>query len=107
VVGKQFYGNNYWLIQQIAGKANVKSVREVGIAVEFVTDGGTYVVYTPNSDEYRVTADVIDQAKEAGATMVSYSTAWCGNTDEGKARGREIGVLVMPHGAFFSRIDRL
>lgn len=94
-------------MQQIAGKANVKSVREVGIAIEFVTDRDAYVVYTPNSDEYRVTADVIDRAKEAGASMVSFSTAWCGNTDEGKDRGKEIGVLVMPHGAFFNRIDRL
>lgn len=103
----KFYGNNYWLIEQISQKANVKSVREVGIAVHFTTDKGAYTVYTPNSDEYRVTADVIDRAKEAGATMVSYSTSWCGNTDEGRDRGREIDVQVMPHGAFFRRIDKM
>lgn len=107
MVGGKFYGNNYWLIDQISRKANVKSVKEVGVAVHFETEKGAYVVYTPNSDEYRVTADVIDKAKEAGATIVSYSKLWCGNTDEGEDRGREIGVQVIPHGAFFRRLDRM
>lgn len=107
MAGRTFYGNNYWLIEQLSKKPNVRSVREVGIAVEFTTDSGEYIVYTPNSDEYLVTADVIDRAQEAGATMVTYSTSWCGNTDEGKDRGREIGVQVMPHGAFFRRVDRM
>lgn len=102
-----FYGNNYWLMGQIAAKANVKSVREVGVAVEFSTKTSSYLVYTPNSDEYRVTADVVDKALEAGASIVTYSTSWCAHTEEGKDRGKEIGVQVMPHGAFFRRIDRM
>lgn len=51
MAGKKFYGNNYWLFSQISGKKNVKSVREVGVAIEFSTENSTYIVYTPTSDE--------------------------------------------------------
>lgn len=101
-----FYGNNYWLIEQLQKNDNVQDVSEVGIAVRFSTARSAYVVYTPSSDEYRVTADVVDKAHEAGATMVAYSSFWCGDTEEGQARAKELGVTVMPYGAFFGMLRK-
>lgn len=77
------------------------------------TDGGSPIltvnfhdrterIYCPNSTEYRVTAEVVNKAKELGATIVAYSSAWCGTTYEAKQYAKKKGIIIMHYASFFA-----
>lgn len=68
--------------------------------------GGEERVYCPNSSEYNVDSDVVEKARELGATIIAYSNTWSGATVEAKAYGRANGVSVMPYGQFFAYLKR-
>ena len=96
--------STYWLDRQLG-------------ATDAETDGGTPIlavtfadrteyVYCPSPDEYRVTADVVDKAKDLGATLITYPSSWSGTTYEAKQHAKNLGITVMPHNAFFAYLKR-
>ena len=61
-------------------------------------------IYCPESDEYRLSADVVEKAAGLGATIVAYSSNWCEATVEGKDHARARGVSVLPFAGLFAYI---
>ena len=60
----------------------------------------------PDSDEYRVSADVVEKAAGLGATIVAYSSSWCEATVEGKDHARARGISVLPFAGLFGYMNR-
>jgi hypothetical protein len=93
-----------WLSAQLM---NTSAVTDRGDPILSVTFAGrTERVYCPNSDEYRVTADVVRKAKDLGGTIIAYSSTWCGATEEAKRYAKSLEVNVMPFNAFFAYLRR-
>lgn len=90
----------FWLRDQLVEKNVIVDNGNPVLSVTFA--GRTERVYCPDSDEYRITADVVAKAKELGATIIVYSTKWCGITAEGKLHAKNIGIYAMPYNAFFA-----
>jgi hypothetical protein len=89
-----------WLSAQLM---NTDAVIDGGDPILSVASAGrTERVYCPNSDEYRVTADVVKKAKDLGATIIAYSSTWCEATYEAKRYAKSLNVSVMPFNAFFA-----
>lgn len=89
-----------WLSDRLSGVPGVE-IDHGDPVLEVRFAGRVERVYCPRSDEYRVTADVVRKAKDLGATIISYPAQWCDATYEGKAYGKELGITVMQHSAFF------
>lgn len=70
------------------------------------TNSGDLRVYSPDSDEYRVTADVVEEARDLGADIIAYAESWCGVTVEGEEYGKKVGVEIMPFASFFKLLRR-
>jgi hypothetical protein len=96
--------STYWLYQELRTSNAVVDGGNPILTVEF--GDRTERVYCPDSDEYRVTADVIQKAKGLGATIIAYSNTWCGVTYEAKQYGKQNGIEVMPFGSFFAYLKR-
>lgn len=89
-----------WLSEQLM---STDAAIDGGIPILAVTFAGrTERVYCPDSDEYRVTADVVRKAKDLGATVIAYSSTWCDATYEAKRYAKDLGVSVMAYNAFFA-----
>lgn len=69
-------------------------------------DGVVDVIYSPDSDEYRITADVVKRASELGAEIIAYSSSWCEPTEEGEGYAKQLGLKILPFGALFSRLRK-
>jgi hypothetical protein len=90
-----------WLYDQLREKSN--ATLDGGNPILTVEFGDrTERVYCPDSDEYRVTAAVVEKAADLQATIIAYSQQWCGVTEEGKEYAKEVGVHVMPNRSFFA-----
>lgn len=70
------------------------------------TDDGDLRVYSPDSDEYRVNADVVEKARDLGADIIAYAESWCGVTIEGGEHGKNVGIEIMPFADFFGMLRR-
>lgn len=70
------------------------------------TDRGLLRVYSPESSEYRVNADVVEKARDLGADIIAYADLWCGVTVEGKEHGRRRGIDIMPFADFFRMLGQ-
>lgn len=89
-------------------------LREKDYVVEY--DGGQVLtvtlpdavekIYCVNSDEYRVTASVVESALAANATTVAYAGMWASPTVEGKSYAETVKIKVMQYGALFGYLDR-
>ena len=97
--------NNNWLFFELK-KTNAKLDYEYEPLINVEVDGEKVGIYTPTSDEYRVTADVVQKAADLGAKIIAYSKLWCGATYEGEEHGKLVGVKVMPYGALFAYLKR-
>ena len=89
-----------YLRQELAGAATDNGDPVLTINA----DGGLIRVYSPDPDEYRVSADVVEKARHLGANVIAYSKAWCGVTLEGAEYGRAVGVDIMPFAEFFQML---
>jgi hypothetical protein len=97
--------STYWLNQLLISTSDADV--DGGDPVIAITFGGRIErVYCPDSDEYRVTADVVRKAKDLGATIVAYSSSWCEATYEGKHYAKDLGIHVMPYAALFAYLKR-
>jgi len=96
--------STYWLYQQLQGGSNV-AVDGSDPILSVTFDHRTERVYCPTSDEYLVTAEVIQKAKDLGATIIAYGY-WCGVTYEAKQYGKKNGIAVMPYGGFFAYLKK-
>ena len=97
--------STYWLNDQLRSTSDaIVDGGDPILTVEFA--GRTERVYSPDSDEYRVTADVIEKAADLGATIIAYSNTWCDATYEAKRYAKERGIEVMPFGSFFAYLKR-
>lgn len=70
------------------------------------TNGGDLRVYSPDSDEYRVNADVVEKAHDLGADIIAYAESWCGVTIEGGEYGKNVEIEIMPFADFFRMLQR-
>lgn len=89
-----------WLSTQLMNTNAVIDEENSILSVTFA--GRTERVYSPDSDEDPVTADVVRKAKDLGATIIAYSSSWCDATYEAKRYAKSLGVSVMPFNAFFA-----
>jgi hypothetical protein len=97
--------STFWLSQQLMSKSD--AVVDGGNPILAVTFAGrTERVYSPGSDEYRITADVVRKAKDLGATVIAYSATWCGTTYEAKDYAKTLDVSIMPFSGFFAYLKR-
>ena len=97
--------STFWLSQQLTNTSDaVVDGDNPILAVTF--SNRVEHVYCPESDEYRITADVVKKAKELGATIIAYSSTWCEATYEGKQYAKSLGVSVMAFAAFFAYLKR-
>jgi hypothetical protein len=72
-----------WLYDQLSEKSN--ATLDGGNPILTVEFGGrTERIYCPDSDEYRVTAAVVEKAADLQVTIIAYIQQWCGVTEEGK-----------------------
>jgi hypothetical protein len=96
--------STYWLRDQLRG--NSKVVLDGGNPILSVTfDGRTERIYSPDPDEYRVTADVVLKAQKLGATVIAYGS-WCEATYDGKEYAKKHGIAVMSYASFFAYLKR-
>jgi hypothetical protein len=93
-----------WLNQQLSTSNAIVSGGNPLLEVSFA--GRTERVYSPDSDEYRITADVVEKAKNIGATIIAYSSTWCDVTYEGKEYAKSLGVNIMQFNEFFAYLKR-
>jgi len=63
-------------------------------------------IYSPTPDEYIVNSDVVEKARDLGATIIFYSSSWCGTTMEANEYAKKLGITIMPHRSFFAFIKR-
>ena len=89
--------NNGWLFGQLRGMPGV--VVEPGYThlIRAEKDGHHYRIYTPTPDEYIISADLVQKARDLGANTLSFPS-WCRAAREGILHGQDVGVDVMPHG---------
>jgi hypothetical protein len=95
----------YWLNNELAAKSNAQ-IDGGNPVLSVIFSGRTERVYCPDSDEYRVTADVVEKAKELGATIIAYSESWSDTTYDAKQYAKQVGITVMPFAAFFAYLKR-
>lgn len=67
--------------------------RKFGIATQ------THRIWCPTPDDYKISRDCVAEVHEIGGNIISYATTWSRPSEEGKLRARELGILIMPHGA--------
>jgi hypothetical protein len=97
--------STYWLNQQLVSTSDAEI--DGGNPILAITFGGrTERVYCPDSDEYRITADVARKAKDLGATIIAYSSSWCEATYEGKQYAKDLGIHIMIFAALFAYLKR-
>lgn len=93
--------STYWLRNKLEGASGVKTDGGDPILTIVLDAGREERIYCPDSDEYRVTADVVDKAVDLGATIIAYGS-WCDTTVEGKLRAKEKGASVLRFGGLFA-----
>lgn len=97
--------NNWWLHKQLTALgANVAAAQKP--LVRLSHNNKLYLIYTPNSDEYIITVDIVDEVKRMGGTTISYPTSWCKASREAVQYGRTVGVEILPHGALFAMVKK-
>jgi hypothetical protein len=74
------------------------------LAISF--EGLVERVYCPNSSEYNVDSDVVEKARDLGATVIAYSNTWSGATVEARIYGKRNGISVMRYAEFFAYLRR-
>ena len=97
--------NNRWLYTQLRDKAGlyVSPAYHPLIIVEKL--GIEYRIYTPNTDEYLITIDIVQKAKDMGANIISYPTSWCRASSEAFSYGKKNNLQVIPHGRLFELLE--
>ena len=95
-----------WLCGQLR-KTSDATFKDKGEVVAVLRpDGVVDVIYCPDSDEYRITADVVKKAAALGSDIIAYSSTWCEPTEEGEGYAKELGLKILPFGALFGRLRR-
>ena len=59
-------------------------------------------IWCPTPGDYRITRDCVEEVHEIGGDIISYANNWSEPSAEGRARARELGIKVQPHGATFA-----
>lgn len=75
----------------------VKIISEFMLSFSLKSSSKEYIIYTPTSDEYLVSSDVVTKAIEKGANLV-VCEPWCQVTGEGyktAENGRKISVYPL------------
>lgn len=93
-----------WLYEQLSACSNVTT--DGGNPVLGVSfSGKTEYVYCPNSSEYIISADVVQKAKDLGATIIAYGS-WCGASYDASQYGKKLDVSIMPYRSFFAYLKQ-
>jgi len=95
-----------WLRRELAQSSDVCTDDGDPILSVILPDGRVERIYCPDSDEYRVSADVVEKAAGLGATIVAYSSNWCEATIEGKDYAKVRGLSVLPFAGLFGYMKR-
>lgn len=77
--------------------AEVEIISEFMLSFSLKSSSKKYIIYTPASDEYLVSSDVVTKAIEKGANLV-VCEPWCQITGEGYTtaeNGRKISVYPL------------
>ena len=96
--------NNNWLYRQLEEKPNLH-IQSCHPLIVVIKDGVEYRIYTPTSQEYIITVDVVQKAREMGANIISFPTTWCRASSEAKSYGRTCKIQIIPHGKLFEMLD--
>lgn len=95
-----------WLRRELAQSSDARTDGGDPILSIILPTGQEERIYCPNSDEYRVSADVVEKAAELGATIVAFSSNWCEATVEGKDHAKARGVSILPFAGLFAYMKR-
>lgn len=95
-----------WLRQELARSSDARTDGGDPILSVILPNGREERIYCPESDEYRVSADVVEKAVRLGATIVAYSSSWCGVTVEGKDHATTVGISILPFAGLFGYMKR-
>lgn len=95
-----------WLRRELAQSSDARTDSGDPILTIILPNAREERIYCPDSDEYRVSADVVEKAAGLGATIVAYSSNWCEATVEGKDHAKVRGINVMPYAGLFGYMKR-
>jgi hypothetical protein len=95
-----------WLRGELAQSSDARTDGGDPILSIVLPNGREERIYCPDSDEYRVSADVVEKAAGLGATIVAYSSQWCEATIEGKEHARARGISIFPFAGLFGYMKR-
>lgn len=95
-----------WLRGELARCSDARTDSGDPILRIIMPNGREERIYCPDPDEYRVSADVVEKAVNLGATIVAYSSTWCGATVEGKDHATVRGISILPFAGLFAYMKR-
>lgn len=97
--------STYWLRKELASTTDAILGGD-DTALTLQLPERVEVVYYPDSDEYIISADIIQKAKESGATIVVYPTAWSKPTFEAQKYAKKLNISIMSNAQFFAYLKR-
>lgn len=68
--------------------------------------GRTERIYCPSSDEYTISADIVQKAKELGATIIAHADSWSSATEEAKEYAKSFKISIMKYSRLFGYMRR-
>ena len=95
-----------WLRRELTQSSDARTDDGDPILSVILPTGREERIYCPDSDEYRVSADVVEKAAGLGATIVAYSSHWCEATVEGKDHAKARGISILPFAGLFGYMKR-
>lgn len=97
--------STYWLWQQLSGVSGVQIGKpEVILEISFADK--IEKIYCPSSDEYIISADIVEKAKELGATIIAYGTTWSTPTIEAVQHGKTFKISILGYSQLFAYLRR-
>jgi len=97
--------STYWLWQQLSVASGIR-VGKPEIVLEVSISEKTEKIYCPSSDEYIISAEIVEKAKELGATIIAYGTTWSRPTIEAIQHGKTLKISILGYSQLFAYLRR-
>jgi len=97
--------NNWWLHRQLRIKG-VQGLEQETEPLILIDRGSRFLrIYTPEPDEYVISADVVRKVIDLGGNLISYPV-WCvGPTGDATALAEDHGIVIQGHGKTFGDLS--
>ncbi len=95
----------YWLKDELTNAQNIEIEEQNHLLITRFANK-TEKIYYPDPQEYIVSADIVQKAKNLGATIICYPTAWSQPTAEAKGYAKKLNIKLLKNAAFFAYLRR-